>query len=387
VKLAAKILAAAVVPAAAITTLAASSHAQAPARLDAFAHVPTPAYTVRVIANGNALHHKYLTNRATKTETLTQPDDITQLGQHLFVGFQNGVGAQGEPSADGNTDSTVVEFTLSGHEIRQWDVTGKDDGNTADPLTGQVIVTVNEDANSSLYTISSRTGRLTHYSYNEPLPHNGGTDAISIYRGEILVSASAPGTSGAAAPQPSYPAVYAVTLSARTRVATVHPLFSDEATATAVNGSSAGQAVTLGLTDPDSSAVVPHAAPAFGGDFVLDSQGDLELIFLGHAGRLSVLTLSQSVDDLAWIGPGHLGRLYTTDHGAGTVNVITGPFRAGTAYTAVTPCNANSAPSTCPAPGFPANYLGTVNTTTGTVTPVTLQGPALNPVGLIYVAG
>jgi hypothetical protein len=387
VKLAAKILAAAVVPAAAITTLAAASHAQAPARLDAFAHLPTPAYTVRVIANGKNLHHKYLSNGAWKTEALTQPDDITQLGHHLFVGFQNGVGAQGEPSADGNTDSTVVEFTLSGHEIRQWDVVGKDDGNTADPLTGQVIVTVNEDANSSLYAISPRTGASTHYRYNEPLPHNGGTDAISIYRGEILVSASAPGTIGAAAPQPSYPAVYAVTLNARTRVATVHPLFSDEATATALNGASAGKAVTLGLTDPDSSAVVPRTAPAFGGDFVLDSQGDLELIFLGRSGSLSVLGLSQSVDDLAWIGPGHPGRLYTTDHGAGTVDVITGPLRAGTAYTAVTPCNANSAPSTCPAPGFPANYLGTVNTKTGTVTPVTLQGPALNPVGLIYVAG
>jgi hypothetical protein len=28
----------------------------------------------------------------------------------LFTAFQNGVGSQGEPSTDGNLDSTVVEF-------------------------------------------------------------------------------------------------------------------------------------------------------------------------------------------------------------------------------------------------------------------------------------
>lgn len=54
---------------------------------------------------------------------------------------------------------------------------------------------------------------MTHYSYGKnPLPHNGGTDAISFYDGHMLISASAPGTAGAAAPNPAYPAVYWVTL-------------------------------------------------------------------------------------------------------------------------------------------------------------------------------
>lgn len=94
--------------------------------------------------------------------------------------------------------------------VRQWDVPGHADGVTADPLTGRVIVTVNEDANSSLFTISARTGHLTHYAYNKPLPHKGGTDAISIYHGQILISASAPGTTGTA--PKGAPAVYAVSL-------------------------------------------------------------------------------------------------------------------------------------------------------------------------------
>ena len=48
----------------------------------------------------------------------------------------------------------MVEFTTNGHVLAQWDVAGKTDGVTADPDTGTVIATVNEDANSSLYSIT-----------------------------------------------------------------------------------------------------------------------------------------------------------------------------------------------------------------------------------------
>jgi hypothetical protein len=54
-------------------------------------------------------------------------------------------------------------------------------------------------------------------------------------------------------------------------------------------------------------------------------------------------------------------------------------------FTAVAPCNANSAPATCPAHGFPANYLGTVNLRTGAITAVITKGAKLNPKGLIFV--
>ncbi len=149
-------------------------------------------YTAHVILSGVTLTHSFTAPGASSsmTEALADPDDITLLGNDIFVGFQNGVGPQGQPSTDGNQDSTVVELKLNGDPVAQWDVLGKTDGVTADPESGEVIATVNEDANSSLYTINPGApvgSQVTHYSYNQPLPHNGGTDAISIYRGQILI--------------------------------------------------------------------------------------------------------------------------------------------------------------------------------------------------------
>lgn len=347
--------------------------------------------SVRQIAFGAKLHHTFRVNGtgAERSEALFNPDDLSELGPLLFVGFQNGVGSQGETASNGNQDSTVVELSLAGRELAQWDVKGKVDGLTADPLTRQVIATVNEDANSSIYTISPfgpRGGAIVHYAYSRPLPHKGGTDAISVYQGRVVVSASAPGTTGAAAPQAAYPALYVVRLSPRTRTAAIVPLYSDEALALAVNGPHAGHDVRLGLTDPDSNEVVPAVSAAFRGDFMLDSQGDLQLIFARFSRlspSLSVLSLPASVDDSAW-ALRRTGGLYATDATADTVDLITGRFTPGTMFTAVTPCNANSAPATCPAPGFPANYLGTINLRTGAIAKVALSGAKVNPKGLIF---
>ena len=55
-------------------------------------------------------------------------------------------------------------------------------------------------------------------------------------------------------------------------------------------------------------------------------------------------------------------------------------------FVAVTPCDAGNAPATCPAPGFPANYLGQLNAYTGQITAVKLRGARLHPQGLIFVA-
>jgi hypothetical protein len=54
-------------------------------------------------------------------------------------------------------------------------------------------VTVNEDARSSLYLISPVSGSApSHYRYTKALPSDGGTDAIEVYRGMVLITASAP---------------------------------------------------------------------------------------------------------------------------------------------------------------------------------------------------
>ena len=353
--------------------------------------------TVRQVLNGMKLHHTFIPAGSTKPmkEPLTGPDDLTSIALNLFTAFQNGVGSQGEPSTDGNTDSTVVEFGVGGQEIHQWDLKGKCDGLTADPATGVVIATVNEDGNSSLYTISPTSPAATaiqHYTYNKPLPHFGGTDAISIVGGQILISASAPGTTGGQPPpQPNYPAVYRVSLDSSTHVATVAQLFSEEAKAKVANvGSMHGKTVTLGLTDPDSNEVVPSWAPRFGGQFMLTSQADKEQIFAqqpstGTALKLQVLSLSQSVDDTAWPGPANT-ILFATDSTADTVDTVTGAFPAHSVFVAVTPCDAANAPSTCPAPGFPPNYLGMLNPLTGHISKVHLTGPRLEPKGLMAIA-
>ena len=374
-------LGAAVVAAGLGTAGCSSSSSTAPA---ASASTSAPkTLTAKQLVFGDTLKHSFVPagQTATKTEHLTQPDDIVSLGGNLYVGFQNGVGSQGEESGSGNLDSTLLEITPKGSVVKQWDMRGKIDGMGADAATGQVFASVNEDSKSSLYVESG--GTVTHYAYTQsPLPHMGGTDAISVLNGKILISASAPGTSGKAPKNAA--AVYVVTLNASAKTATVAPFFAINASATAANGTSAGQTVTLALTDPDSNLVVPSSSPSFAGDFVLNSQGDLQLIFSDASGQnLQVLKTSQAVDDTAWATSAS-GTLYATDSSADAVDAVTGPFKPGTAYTAVAPCNANGAPVTCPAPPtWPVNSLGTINLTTGAVTTV-YHGP-LTPKGLVFL--
>ena len=374
-------LGAAVVAAGLGTAGCSSSSSTAPA---ASASTSAPkTLTAKQLVFGDTLKHSFVPagQTATKTEHLTQPDDIVSLGGNLYVGFQNGVGSQGEESGSGNLDSTLLEITPKGSVVKQWDMRGKIDGMGADAATGQVFASVNEDSKSSLYVESG--GTVTHYAYTQsPLPHMGGTDAISVLNGKILISASAPGTSGKAPKNAA--AVYVVTLNASAKTATVAPFFAINASATAANGTSAGQTVTLALTDPDSNLVVPSSSPSFAGDFVLNSQGDLQLIFSDASGQnLQVLKTSQAVDDTAWATSAS-GTLYATDSSADAVDAVTGPFKPGTAYTAVAPCNANGAPVTCPAPPtWPVNSLGTINLKTGAVTTV-YHGP-LTPKGLVFL--
>lgn len=338
-------------------------------------------FTGHVFASGTPIMHRTAKGRV----AITQPDDITKLGTHIYVAFQNGVGPQGQPNPAGNGASTVVEFDRAGHVAGKWDITGKCDGLTADPAMHGVIATVNEDAHSSLYVIGHPDTPPVHYAYSRPLPSKGGTDAISIYHGMVLISASAPGTTGAAAPRPSYPAVYRATLHAAAHTVTMHELFGDEASATVANtGASQGSTMHLALTDPDSNEIVPAFAPRFAGDFMLTSQGEEEQIFRSPAGALSVLKLTASVDDTAWPSA-KTGTLYAVDNGADTIDAVSGPFVRGSVIAAVTPCDENDAPSACPGPGFPANYLGSIDPQTGQITPLSVTGHVPQPQGLMFL--
>ncbi len=176
--------------------------------------------------------------------------------------------------------------------------------------------------------------------------------------------------------------MYRATLSGTT--AALAAVFNDNTSAIVANTNDLmhGKPVTLALTDPDSNFVVPSSSPRFGGDFVLDSQGDQQQVYVRNAGssrqQLSVLNLSQSVDDTVWASSS-IGTLYATD-GKSTVYALRGHFAKGTAFSAVTPGNANNAP---PNPG--PNYLATLDLNTGVLTPV---GGVTFPVkGLVFVGG
>ena len=173
------------------------------------------------------------------------------------------------------------------------------------------------------------------------------------------------------------------------QVAYVHALFYDESWATAANGPHAGKTVKLGLTDPDSNEDVRRLAVRFAGDFMLTSQGDKEQIYVHGPGtwyqHLTVLALSQSVDDTAWATSWH-GTFFGASTSTDTIEAVSGTFWPGTAFVAVTPCDANGAPATCPGPGYPPNYLGQLNMFTGKITPVSLHGPSFEPQGMIFVA-
>jgi len=300
------------------------------------------------------------------------PDDLTNIGTDIYVAFQNGVpstgGAPGTPAT-----STIVKFTPQGSIEQTWPITGKIDGLTADPAHHRVIATVNEDGNSSLYTVPSDGGTTpTHYAYAymNPLPHGGGTDAITIYRGDIFVVASAPTTA-------TGPALYHLTLTNGVAHVAGSP-FTDASPATLVNNDQ-HTPTTLALTDPDSSTVVPAQSPRFAGSFMLDAQGDQQAIFAANLGapgqQLQALNLSQSVDDTAFATSSG-GVLLATDSTANSVVAVTGTFAPGTAYTAVTPGNANTPPTPTP-----ANYLGRIDLHTGAVHPVPTTGQPSNPTG------
>jgi hypothetical protein len=304
---------------------------------------------------------------ASPNATVTGPDDIATLGDHVFVGYQNGVGAMGEPAPSGQTKGTVVEYDRHGRQLGSWNLTGKIDGLGADPTRDRIIATVNEDGNSSLYTISDNTVR--HFKYNAAeLSHGGGTDSVVVRHGTIFITASAPAPD-ADGTTFSKPALYRATLDDGT--VNLTPVLWDNSVAT---DAVSGKQVTLNLSDPDSSEIVPQSVPHIGGDLLLDSQGDGQLILLSHPGQqnqhVTVVSLTTQVDDSTFASS-ERGTLYVVDSQNNRIIAITGRFHRGQAFTSV--------PSGSPTPAA----LSTVDLGTGAVT--TFGTGFGSPKGLLFV--
>lgn len=297
------------------------------------------------------------------TPTTVGADDITRLDGHDFVGLNNGVPKTG-PAATGPQNSTVVEYNDDGTIANTFSVHGRVDGLGADAANHRVIVTTNEDGNSTIHTLEPAAATpVVDYTYSpnpsasadtthdNTLQTGGGTDAVQVINGKIYLAASNPNDlTSAANPNPKATATFQVTLSGT--AATLTPTFADDATAS-VGGGGSGT-TTLALTDPDSNAEVPFFASLYGGDYVLDSQADQQLIFVNGidtagsfgAGNLTQLPLTHDdpskpgsmlgagVDDIRW-SEGDSGSLIVVDGKSNTVYRITGPFPAFQAFAAL----------------------------------------------------
>ncbi|WP_369387254.1 hypothetical protein AB5J72_06235 [Streptomyces sp. CG1] len=297
---------------------------------------PLPAYaapaTPQASAPSGFTVHQFVTGPSGQSS----PDDIARLGKHLFVAYQNGVGSDGKPAPSGATKSTVYEYTLSGQVVASWPLTGKVDGLGADPEGDRVIATVNEDGNSSAYTIApsrSAAEQVHHYAYTG-LTHGGGTDSVLAADGKIYFTASAP-AADANGTTYSKPALYTgrFTQGAAGKEGTIAltPVLNDNSTAA---DRVTGKSSKLNLSDPDSSEKVPAVVPGAGGDLLLDSQGDKQQIYIGRGHVPSVLNLNTQVDDTAFATT-TTGTLYVVDSKANKILAITGHFAPGQAFTSV----------------------------------------------------
>jgi hypothetical protein len=276
-------------------------------------------------------------------------DDLAFLEGHLFMGCQNKT-----LSVGGGGNSTLIEYTPAGAVVNTWPVTEKIDGMAADPLNHRIIVSLNEDANTRLATItpSAASGQqVTAYTYSPdirgastpPALHTGGgTDQVSVdSAGHILITASHAGLKTGTA-------VFKVVLTppgspTGTGTATLTPTFLDNATA--ANGNTGSGTVPLALGDVDSGAIVPQDSPRYGGSYVITDQTALELVFANdifNGSGVTVLKTQFGLDDLLWATSAG-GTLYVVDKGptsvlpavsASSLWKVTGPFVKNTVLAA-----------------------------------------------------
>lgn len=291
------------------------------------------------------------------TTNANHPDEVRVVGDKVWIAWQN------SSAKDGSTTkpSTVSEYTTSGKLLKSWSVTGHADGMRMDTATGQMWVTTDEDGNPRLYTINPSSSTPTQYKVPKT-SWGGGFDDIEFVNGSAFISASNPTLNSAG--KNTAPALVKVTLSGTT--AKLTPALMASATATTL--SPPVSTVKLNLTDPDSQSTDPQ------GDLVLMSQGDGELLFVHNPGTASqtvkVLTVGTQVDDTIWPTSAH-GCLLVADNASGVYSVCSTIWVPGLPVT------------DSPNDAGVISFVGTLNLTTGQVTPF-LVGMG-NPHGMAFI--
>jgi hypothetical protein len=80
------------------------------------------------------------------TTTAANPDDLTQLGDLIYVSFQNNAGKDGTPA--GSFSTIAAYHADTGALATTYQLTGRCDGLTADLTHHRLLASVNEDNNT-----------------------------------------------------------------------------------------------------------------------------------------------------------------------------------------------------------------------------------------------
>ena len=294
-------------------------------------------------------------------------DSIAFNRTNVFVGYGAGVAKDG---SDGKP-STIVEYDLTGKQVKTFMVTGHNDGLRID-AKGNLWAIQNEDGKPNLVIINVKSGKETDFTFPSPTPHGGGYDDVAFAGSEAFITASAPTTTTTN----TAPAVVSAKLKGKTLGLT--EVLAGNASATNVVS---GNSQTLNLLDPDSMILDPI------GDLVLTSQADMELVVIEHPGLscqkalVVPLTTTQPsndtpmADDTVFARSGQ-GRILFADKTSNIVYALTTHYFApGAAYTAYQ----NSAGT--------VGFVGQIDLSTGLITPiVTGLEAGADPGGMAFIA-
>jgi hypothetical protein len=298
------------------------------------------------------------------TSTANHPDSVVYAGGKIWIGWQNITAKDG---AD-NKSSTIGEYTTAGTLIKSWKIGGPTagtgchtDGMRMNPTTSQLWVMCNEDGSPRLFTIDPSSSTATEITLPKT-PHGGGFDDIQFLNGMAFIDASNPTLNSGG--QNVFPALYTVTISGTT--ASLTPVLKGGAKADTLNPPVTS--TTLPLTDPDSMMIDPQ------GDLVLDSQADMQLLFIHNAGTASqsvkALAVGTPVDDTVWPTSTN-GCMIIADNAAGVYSVCSDLWVTATPLTAA------------PNDSTIISFVGTVSLGSGQITPVIVG--MNNPHGMAFI--
>lgn len=278
---------------------------------------------------------------ATPPAQTSAPDSVAFNSTNIYIGYGN----NGSPGGQTPIPSTIIKYDYHGNIVNQTNVRGHNDGLKVNPQSGDLWALENEDGNSLLLILNPQSLAVMTSYFLGTGPHGGGYDDIVFLNGNVYFSCSNPTRN-----PNNEPAIVQFTVNGSQF--TLTPVLLGNAQAIDIP---TGQQVTLNLQDPDSMKY------NLGGDIVLDSQGDGELVVVHNPGNSQIvsrvlLTVNGqmiTVDDTVFPSSSN-GFLIVSDTGGNPLYKITAPF-----FQPGSPISASDT----------GGFVGTLNFETGVLTP------------------